>query len=128
MYHDLTTGQTRIEVSAPKGLHQTQTGAYNQSYQMEYKPGEEITSGKHKGKKTKPEFEMEEVEGRMDAAGEDIDWDVRATDTKNTMSDLTELEAYAKGTTAKKLHQVKGTKPIDVFPDYGTGPDYDDIP
>ena len=41
------------------------------------------------------------------------------------MSDLTELEAYAKGTTSQKLHKTKKTKPKDVFPD---APDYDDIP
>jgi len=41
------------------------------------------------------------------------------------MSDLTELEAFAKSKLTKQIHKKKGTKPKDVFPDYDYDP-FDD--
>ena len=54
----------------------------------------------------------------------DIDWDINPTTVDDAMSDLTELEAFAKNKSTKQIHKKKGTKPKDVFPDYDPG-DYD---
>ena len=40
------------------------------------------------------------------------------------MSDLTELEAFAKKKTVKEIHKIKGTKPKDTSPDWEP-PQYD---
>ena len=46
----------------------------------------------------------------------ELDWDEANVD--DAMSDLTELEAFAKNKTTTQIHKKKGTKPKDVFPDY----------
>ena len=46
------------------------------------------------------------------------------TTVDDAITDLTELEAYAKNKTTKQIHKKKGTKKKDVFPDYDP-PDYD---
>ena len=60
----------------------------------------------------------------MDPHGIDIDWDVNMTSVDDAMSDLTELEAFAKKQSTKKIHKKKGTTKKDVFPDYE--PSWDD--
>jgi len=54
----------------------------------------------------------------------DIDWDANITSVDDAMSDLTELEAFAKSKSTKQIHKKKGTTKKDVFPDYDPG-DYD---
>ena len=65
----------------------------------------------------------------MDQQAMDVDWDVNETTVDEAMSDLTELEAFAKNKSTKQIYKKKGTKPKDVNPeieypewDYG---DYD---
>ena len=42
------------------------------------------------------------------------------------MTDLTELEAFAKNKSTTQIHKKKGTKKKDVFPEYDPPePDYD---
>jgi hypothetical protein len=43
------------------------------------------------------------------------------------MSDLTELEAFAKSKSTKQIHKKKGTTKKDVFPDYDYSLDDYDI-
>ena len=73
------------------------------------------------------EFGVTELEGRMDPQAMDVDWDVNPTTVDDAMTDLTELEAFAKDKTTKQLHKKKGTNPKDVNPDYHFYPDYDDF-
>ena len=40
------------------------------------------------------------------------------TTVDDAMSDLTELEAFAKSKSTKQIHKKKGTKKKDVFPDW----------
>ena len=54
----------------------------------------------------------------------DVNWEGRITTVDDAMSDLTELEAFAKKQSTKKIHKKKGTTKKDVFPDYDPG-DYD---
>jgi hypothetical protein len=61
----------------------------------------------------------------MDPQAMDIDWDANYTTVDDAMSDLTELEAFAKNKSTKQIHKKKGTKPKDVFPDYDPGDPYD---
>ena len=49
---------------------------------------------------------------------DDVDWYGNETSVDGAISDLTELEAFAKNKTVKQIHKKKGTKPKDVFPDY----------
>ena len=54
----------------------------------------------------------------------DVNWEGKVTTVDDAMTDLTELEAFAKSKSTKQIHKKKGTKPKDVFPDYDPG-DYD---
>ena len=89
----------------------------------DYKKGEEFAT-KKVPIKAPDEFDVREIEGRMDPHAMDIDWDANITSVDDAMSDLTELEAFAKKKSTKQIHKKKGTKPKDVFPDYDPG-DYD---
>ena len=53
-----------------------------------------------------------------------MNWEGRITDVDDAMSDLTELEAFAKSKSTKQIHKKKGTTKKDVFPDYD--PSWDD--
>jgi len=116
MIYDLDTGNVSIEVKPGKGNYETTSGAYNKEYGLEYTKGQadEMT----KGKKPPDEFEVAELEGRADPNAMDVDWDGTMTTVDDAMSDLTELEAFAKNKTTAQIHKKKGTKPKDVFPDY----------
>ena len=120
LVYDLDTGDVAIEVAGKKNKSgyysgETKSGAYNKEYALEYKKGEVLEES---GKKVSDEFSVGEMEGRMDPQAMDIDWDANYTTVDDAMSDLTELEAFAKNKTTKQIHKKKGTKPKDVFPDY----------
>jgi len=121
MIYDLDTGNVSINVAPKKGTYETTSGAYNKEYGLDYTKGQadEMT----KGKKPPDEFEVAELEGRTDSDAMDVDWEGKMTTVDDAMSDLTELEAFAKNKTTTQIHKKKGTKPKDVFPDY----DYDPL-
>ena len=116
MIYDLDTGNVSIEVKPGKGNYETSSGAYNKEYGLEYTKGQADETTK--GKKPPDEFEVAEIEGRADPDAMDVDWDGTMTTVDDAMSDLTELEAFAKNKTTAQIHKKKGTKPKDVFPDY----------
>ena len=120
MVYDLDTGNVSINVTPKKGTYQTSSGAYNKEYSLDYTKGQadEMT----KGKKPPDEFGVAEIEGTMDQQAMDIDWEGKMTTVDGAMSDLTELEAFAKNKTTTQIHKKKGTKPKDVFPDYDYNP------
>jgi len=124
MFYDLDTGNVNIEVNPPmkKGKYETTSGAYNREYSLEYTKGQADETTK--GKKPPDDFSVAEIEGKMDQQAMDVDWEGTMTTVDEAMSDLTELEAFAKNKTTKQIHKKKGTKPKDVFPDYDPG-DYD---
>ena len=57
---------------------------------------------------------------------DDVDWYANETNVDDAISDLTELEAFAKNKTVKQIHKKKGTKPKDVRPSEWEV-DWDDI-
>jgi len=116
MYYDLDTGDVSIQVAPKKGKYETSSGAYNKEYELDYKKGQADETTK--GKKPPDEFGVNEIKGRTDPEAMDIDWDINETTVDEAMSDLTELEAFAKNKTTKQIHKKKGTKKKDVFPDY----------
>ncbi len=135
LVYQMDTGDVSIQVTPKKGKYETSSGAYNKEYSLEYKKGEviddvdvprtgTIDSKTGHTKKLPDEFGVTELEGRMDPNAMDIDWDANYTTVDDAMSDLTEIEAFAKNKTTKQIHKKKGTKPKDVFPDYDPG-DYD---
>ena len=117
LIYEMDTGNVSIDVTPKKGTYETGSGAYNKEYSLDYKKGEEIATKKG-SIKTPDEFNVAELEGRMDPHAMDIDWDANYTTVDDAMSDLTELEAFAKSKSTKQIHKKKGTKPKDVFPDY----------
>jgi hypothetical protein len=116
MIYDLDTGDVSIQVAPKKGKYETSSGAYNKEYELDYKKGQADETTK--GKKPPDEFGVNEIQGRTDPEAMDIDWDINETTVDEAMSDLTELEAFAKNKTTKQIHKKKGTKKKDVFPDY----------
>ena len=128
LIYQMDTGDVRIDVTPGKGKYETSSGAYNKEYGLELKKGETITEGKHAGSKTADEFDVSEIEGSMDPHAMDVNWEGKITTVDDAMSDLTELEAFAKKQSTKKIHKKKGTTKKDVFPDYDPPePDYYDI-
>jgi len=130
LVYQIDTGDVSINVTPNSrsrfGDYQTKSGAYNKEYSLDFKKG--LADETTKGKKPPDEFGVTELEGRMDQAAADIDWDINPTTVDDAMSDLTELEAFAKNKSTKQIHKKKGTKPKDVFPDYDPPePDYYDI-
>ena len=128
MIYNMDTGDVSINVTPKKGreyyAHQTESGAYNKEYSLDYKKGEVL---EETGKKTPDEFGVSELQGRADPDAMDVSWDINETTVDDAMSDLTELEAFAKNKTTKQIHKKKGTKKKDVFPDFDYDPsDYFD--
>ena len=121
LIYQMDTGDVRIDVTPGKGKYETTSGAYNKEYELYYQKG--IADEGTKGKPV-DEFSVSEVEVRSDPNAMDIDWEGKITDVDDAMSDLTELEAFAKNKTTTQIHKKKGTKKKDVFPDYDPG-DYD---
>ena len=95
---------------------QTKSGAYNKEYSLDYKKGigDESTRG------TPPDdFQVTETQPVRTGHPEDPDWDWDGIDTTadDAMTDLTELEAFAKNKSTKQIYKKKGTKPKDVNPE-----------
>jgi len=124
MIYDLDTGNVSINVAPKKGTYETGSGAYNKEYSLDYQRGDVIEEGPYAGKRGPGEFGV--AEGRPIQTGADdfdIDYD-QYLDVDDAMSDLTELEAFAKNKSTKQIHKQKGTKKKDIFPDYDP-PEYD---
>jgi len=123
LVYQMDTGDVRIDVTPKKGTYETSSGAYNKEYELYYQKGQadELT----KGKKPPDEFSVSEVEGTVDPNALDVNWDGRITDVDDAMSDLTEIEAFAKSKSTKQIHKQKGTKKKDVAPDYELDHYYD---
>jgi len=123
LVYQIDTGDVRIDVTPKKGTYETSSGAYNKEYELYYQKGQadELT----KGKKPPDEFSVSEVEGTVDPHALDVNWDGRITDVDDAMSDLTEIEAFAKSKSTKQIHKQKGTKKKDVAPDYELDHYYD---
>ena len=121
LIYQTDTGDVSINVTPKKGTYETGSGAYNKEYSLDYKKGigDESTQGT-------PPDEFGVAEGRPRQVGPDdveLDWD-DMIDTDSALSDLTELEAFAKNQSTKQIHKKKGTKPKDTSPDWEP-PDYD---
>ena len=54
---------------------------------------------------------------------DDVELDGDYASVDDAISDLTELEAFAKKKLTKEIHKTKGTKPKNVTPEYDP-PDY----
>ena len=123
LVYQIDTGDVRIDVTPKKGTYETSSGAYNKEYELYYQKGQadELT----KGKKPPDEFSVSEVEGTVDPHALDVNWEGRITDVDDAMSDLTEIEAFAKSKSTKQIHKQKGTKKKDVAPDYELDHYYD---
>ena len=119
MIYDQTSGNVSFDVSPKKTKtgygYETKSGAYNREYGLDYKAGEVIEEGKHAGKKTKAEIEVGELKPYR-TSRDDVELDLDITTVDDAMSDLTELEAFAKKKTVKQIHKKKGTKPKEVDP------------
>jgi len=119
MIYDIRSGDVSFEVSPkinPKtgsSTHSTKSGAYNQGYGIDYRAGEVI---EETGKKTKAAIDVAESKPYR-TSNNDIELDLDFTSADDAISDLTELEAFAKKKTTKQMHAKKGTKPKEVDPD-----------
>jgi len=92
MIYDLDTGDVSIEVVPKKGEFSTKSGAYEKSYGLDYRKGQadEMTGGT-------PADEFGAVEARPFQVGrDDVDLDYDMVDIDDAMSDLQELENFAK--------------------------------
>ena len=116
MIYDMDTGDVSISVTPKKGEYSTKSGAYNKEYELDYVKGQADETTK--GKKPPDDFSVSEIEGTADPYAMDVNWEGKVTTVDDAMTDLTELEAFAKDKTTKQIHKKKGTKPKDVFPDY----------
>ena len=122
MVYDVNTKDVHFEV-ASKGGFDSASGAYEQSYQLGYRAPRVIEEGKQAGKKTKAEVEVAESRPYQ-VTPEDVELDGDISTVEDAVSDLTELEAFAKKKTVKEIHKKKGTTPKDTNPDWEP-PDYD---
>ena len=123
MIYDLDTGNVSIEVRSKGG--ETSSGSYNEPYGLDFKKGQmdETTKGQ------KPPDEFSVNESRLHRSGpepDDVEYYGDETNVEDAITDLTELEAFAKDKTAKQIHKKKGTKPKDVNPPE-PDVDWDDI-
>ena len=130
MIYDTRSGDVSFEVMGPKSVKegldkfQTKAGAYSDPYSVDYKAPQII---EETGKKTKPTIEVSEARPRQVAESE-IELDGDIFDVDDALSDLTELEAFAKKKFTKEIHKTKGTKPKKTSPDFeGPEPDLDDF-
>jgi len=125
MVYDLDSGDVRFEVSPKPGSgHQTQSGAYNTDYSLDYKAPQVIDEGKQAGTKIKSQIEVAESTPRQ-VSPDDVELDGDYASVEDALSDLTELEAFAKKKTVKDIHKIKGTKPKDVAPEWEPSDYYD---
>ena len=118
VYNDLTKGNVQMDVGF--GKHGNPSGRFGQPYSVHLKKGDEIEEGIMRGKKEPDEFVIEEAEF-TGGHPENIKFEETSFEKfGDEASDLTEIEAFAKKTTTKKLHKAKKTQPKDV-----EGPQYD---
>ena len=122
MVYNLDSGDVRFEVSPVKGSNQTSGGAYNDPYSLDYKAPQVIDEGKQAGTKIKSQIEVAESTPRQ-VSPDDVELDGDYASVDDAISDLTELEAFAKKKLTKEIHKTKGTKPKNVTPEYDP-PDY----
>ena len=132
MHYDMDTKNVRFSVEGAQDVGQskyipqdTKSGAFHRQYDLEYKAPTIIDEGKYAGNKTKSEVKVVE-ETPHQLTPEDVELDVSESTVDSALSDLTELEAFAKKKTVKQIHNKKGTKPKDVAPDYEP-PDWYDL-
>ena len=127
LIYDVGTGNVSVNVTPIKGREysakKTESGAFNQEYGLELTKGEEIATKKG-SIKTKDEFKVVETEPVRTGHPEDPDWDWdwSQTTVDDAITDLTELEAFAKNKSTKQIYKKKGTKKKDVNPEV----EYDD--
>ena len=108
------TGDVRIDVTPKIGKHETTSGAYNKEYELYYQKG--LADETTKGKKPPDEFAVSELEPRQ-MGPDDIELDGTITTVDDAITDLTEIEAFAKNKSIKQIHKKKGTKAKDVNPE-----------
>jgi len=120
LYHDIDTGGIRVEVTPAKTKtgygYETESGAYHKGYGAEVKKGETVVNKKGQATKTKDEFSV--VEEEHVGGPEDVDFDLRETTVDDALSDLTEMEAFAKKKSTKQIHKKKGTTKKEVWPEF----------
>jgi hypothetical protein len=126
MIYDLDTGNVSIEVRSKGG--ETSSGSYNEPYGLDFKKGEVIddvdvpqtgTIDPKTGYTKKLPDEFSVNESRLHRSGpepDDVEYYGDETNVEDAISDLTELEAFAKNKTVKQIHKKKGTKPKDLNP------------
>jgi hypothetical protein len=109
VYQNLDTGNVRVEY---------QSAHSEMPIHMEYKAPEEITSGKHAGKKTKSEFEAAESEPNWEVSGPD-DADL-AFDGENLVgkvddltTDTSKLKEYGKNKKLTIKEKIEAKKKQD---------------
>jgi hypothetical protein len=131
MYYELDSGNVRVEVTPAKTKtgygYETESGAFHKGYGAEVRKGEDIldeTTGR--STKTKDEFSI--VEEEHVGGPEDVDFDIKETSVDDAITDLTEMEAFAKKKTTKQIHKKKGTKKKDVWPEGNWDPDDEFFP
>ena len=136
LYYHMDSGDVSIDVAGPKvgkqaesvrpfPYNETTSGSYNQPYALKYKVGQmdETT----KGQKPPDEFSVDETElHRSGPEPDDVEFYGNETNVDDAISDLTELEAFAKNKTTKQIYKKKGTKPKDLNPSE-PDVDWDDI-
>jgi len=92
MIYQMDTGDVSIQVVPKKGEFSTKSGAYEKPYELDYKKGigDETTKGT-------PPDEFSVTEARPFQVGkDDVDLDYDMVDIDDAMSDLQELENFAK--------------------------------
>ena len=96
VYQDMNTGNVRVDYTSPHNMGEGVVGPV----QLEYRAGEVIESGKHRGKTTKPEFEAVEPEPVGHTQGPDdyaIEWDGENVvgRVEDLMSDTSKRKQFA---------------------------------
>ena len=102
VYRNLDTGNVRVEYGSPEF---DKTGKIirasndQEVVHLEYRAPEEITSGKHAGKKTNPEFRAAESEPEVVNWDGDIEWSGtnEVNKVEDLVSDTSKLEEFATG-------------------------------
>ena len=96
MIYDIDTGDVSINVTPKQGKYETTSGAYNKEYSLDFKKGEIIEEGKYAGSRSADDFAVGEVKpSNIDPDG-NVDWDADYVDIDDAMTDLSELENFAK--------------------------------
>ena len=96
MIYDIDTGDVSINVTPKQGKYETTSGAYNKEYSLDFKKGEIIEEGKYAGSRSADDFAVGEVKAsKIDPDG-NVDWDADYVDIDDAMTDLSELENFAK--------------------------------